>query len=94
MAYDLIYHMPIDNVLNESMKQRIISLVHAKDRGIIGALMLYSEDFDFQGFKARILHKITSSGTREAAASKNSSHSAFQYPSTALGGQRKRNAPT
>lgn len=80
-------------MLTESMKQRIIKLVHSKDKGVIGALMLYSEDYDFEGFKARILHKITA-GAREAAASQKSFGSQFQYPSTALGGQRKRNPQT
>jgi hypothetical protein len=37
-----------------------------KDKGIIGAFMLYQDDKDFEGFKARVIHKIlTPSGSRE-----------------------------
>lgn len=37
-----------------------------KDKGILGAFMLYQDDRDFEGFKARVIHKvITPTGSRE-----------------------------
>ena len=37
-----------------------------KDKGILGAFMMYQDDKDFEGFKARIIHKVlTPSGSRE-----------------------------
>jgi hypothetical protein len=37
-----------------------------KDKGILGALMLYQDDRDFEGLKARVIHKIlTPSSSRE-----------------------------
>jgi hypothetical protein len=57
-----------------------------KDKGIIGAFMLYQDDRDFEGFKARVIHKIlTPTASRETKDS-----AQFQFPSTALGGQRPR----
>ena len=36
------------------------------DKGILGAFMLYQDDKDFEGFKARIIHKVmTPNGSRE-----------------------------
>jgi hypothetical protein len=37
-----------------------------KDKGIIGAFMLYQDDKDFEGLKARVIHKIlTPTASRE-----------------------------
>jgi hypothetical protein len=37
-----------------------------KDKGILGAFLLYKDDNDFEGFKARVIHKVlTPSGSRE-----------------------------
>jgi hypothetical protein len=39
-----------------------------KDKGILGAFMLYQDDRDFEGFKARVIHKvITPNASRETA---------------------------
>ena len=74
----------------------MIELISMKDKGILGAFMLYQDDKDFEGFKARIIHKVmTPNGSREAKEySKGTSSSAttggFQYPNTAAGGSRRR----
>jgi hypothetical protein len=53
-----------------------------KDKGIIGAFMLYQDDKDFEGFKARVIHKlVTPSVSRETAYT-----ARFNFPSTAPGG--------
>jgi hypothetical protein len=76
---ELVYQLPSDNVLTgklfilinlclENLKQRIVNLIQMKDRGVLGALMLYQDDRDFEGFKARVIHKLLSpSGCRETA---------------------------
>jgi hypothetical protein len=76
---ELVYQLPSDNVLTgkvvfffifclENLKQRIFNLIQMKDRGVLGALMLYQDDRDFEGFKARVIHKLLSpSGSRETA---------------------------
>lgn len=40
------------------MKQKIVNLVQMKDKGILGALMLYQDDRDLEGFKARVVDKV------------------------------------
>jgi hypothetical protein len=53
-----------------------------KDKGIIGAFMLYQDDRDFEGFKARVIHKlVTPSVSRETTYT-----ARFNFPSTAPGG--------
>ena len=47
-----------NNLNVENLKQRVVNLISLKDKGIIGAFMLYQDDRDFEGFKARIIHKI------------------------------------
>lgn len=66
------------------------------DKGILGAFMLYQDDRDFEGFKARIIHKVmTPNGSREThpsnknTGSSSATQSGFQYPSTAVGGRRR-----
>jgi hypothetical protein len=29
-----------------------------KDKGILGAFLLFKDDNDFEGFKARVIHKV------------------------------------
>lgn len=88
------------------MKQRIVNLIHMKDKGILGAFMLYQEDSDLEGFKARLIHKVvTPNVSRETGqprdylmfdsngtplTSSSTSTAGFQYPATALGGSRRR----
>jgi hypothetical protein len=62
-----------------------------KDNGILGALMLYQDDRDFEGLKARVIHKLlTPSSSREKPFEEKSRsrNPHFTYPSTALGGSR------
>lgn len=50
----------------ETLKQKIVNLIRIKDKGILGAFMLYQDDKDFEGFKARVIHKVlTPSCSRE-----------------------------
>ena len=50
----------------ENLKSRIVNLIRMRDRGILGAFMLYQDDKDFEGFKARVIHKVLSpTGSRE-----------------------------
>ena len=56
--------------------------------------MLYQDDRDFEGFKARIIHKVmTPNGSREnreAEYAQSATSPGFQYPGTAIGGSRRR----
>lgn len=60
--------LPTDSLLTETLKQKVVNLVRYKDKGILGAFMLYQDDNDFEGFKARVIHKVlTPNSSREAA---------------------------
>jgi hypothetical protein len=64
--------MPTDHILTENLKQRVVNFIRMKDKGIIGAFMLYQDDQDFEGFKARVIHKIlTPAVSRETSDSYN-----------------------
>ena len=75
----------------------MIDLIRMMDKGIYGAFMLYQDDKDFEGFKARIIHKVmTPNGSRETHPSNKGTGSSsatqpggFQYPSTAIGSRRR-----
>jgi len=44
----------------------LVTLVRFRDKGILGAFMLYQDDGDFEGFKARVIHKVlTPNSSRE-----------------------------
>ncbi len=90
---DQVLELPTDSILTgrhnlffssglENLKVRIVNLIHMKDKGIIGAFMLYQDDRDFEGFKARVIHKlVTPSVSRETTYT-----ARFNFPSTAPGG--------
>jgi len=40
-------------------------MIQVRDNGTIGAFMLYLEDKDIEGFKARTIHKAVASESRE-----------------------------
>ena len=67
-----------------------------KDKGILGAFMLFKDDNDFEGFKARVIHKVlTPSGSRETHSQNNGTASSsttagFNYPATVMGAKRNR----
>ena len=90
--------MNLTLVYAEKIKKRVIDLISMKDKGILGAFMLYQDDKDFEGFKARIIHKVmTPNGSREAkeyskgtGTSSSATTGGFQYPNTAVGGSRRR----
>jgi hypothetical protein len=72
-------------------------MIHVRDNGIIGAFMLYLEDKDIEGFKARTVHKVTSESREGApgAALSSATTAGFQgtNPGTAVGAQRRRANP-
>ena len=75
-----IFYSFLESTINkltiEKIKKRVIELIKMKDKGILGAFMLYQDDRDFEGFKARIIHKVmTPNGSRENREAENA-HSA------------------
>ena len=93
----MLYSFSVRLIL-EKLKNRIIQLAKVKDKGILGAFMLYQDDGDFEGFKARVTHKVLAPlrGSHEERAGNQTASSAttasFQPPSTAAGEQRNRGA--
>jgi hypothetical protein len=66
-------------------------MVQLRDNGIIGAFMLYLDDKDINGFKARIIHKVDSE--RGSSAGLSSVMPQMQHgPGSAVG--RRRPMPT
>jgi hypothetical protein len=65
-----------------------------KDKGILGAFLLYKDDNDFEGFKARVIHKVlTPSGSRETnhlGTASSTTTAGFNHPDTAMGAKRRR----
>lgn len=57
--------MPSDAQLTDFVKQKIAEMIQVRDNGTIGAFMLYLEDKDIEGFKARTIHKAVASESRE-----------------------------
>ena len=68
-------------------------MVKIKDKGILGAFLLFKDDNDFEGFKARLIHKVlTPSGSREThgnGTASSTTTAGFSYPHTAMGGKRR-----
>lgn len=84
--------LPTDHLLTEKLKQKIIQLVNMRDKGILGAFMLYQDDRDFEGFKARVLHKVLSPSVSREVRNENASSTStagFNYPATAVGRNRR-----
>jgi hypothetical protein len=52
-----IRSLPVDPLLTESVRAKIIAKVHQRDIGVLGAYHLYLVDGDAEGFKARIIHR-------------------------------------
>jgi hypothetical protein len=52
--------LPVDPLLTENVKTKIISKVRQRDGGIMGAYQLFLVDGDSEGFKARIIHRALS----------------------------------
>ena len=65
-----------------------------KDKGILGAFLLYKDDNDFEGFKSRVIHKVlTPSGSRETnhlGTASSTTTAGFNHPATAMGAKRRR----
>jgi hypothetical protein len=80
------------------VKHKIAEMIHVRDSGIIGAFMLYLDDKDIEGFKARTIHKVMAQEAREGApgaALSSATTAGFQgtNPGTAVGAQRRRTNP-
>ena len=61
----LVLSLPTE-VLEDSLKSKVISLLRQKDKGIRGALISFQDDNDLIALKNRIIHKLlTPTGSRE-----------------------------